>query len=190
MFYLNLAALITQKHYFPGKHLSRCLTLSSTLLPVAGNVAHLNPPPNCAQGLAMTPGPVSVSQFMLIYLLLRVICLFVHPVHRLSNPLLPNSLPLSVSSHVFLCSWLKMVRHGRKGRSCYGNEAGNKSWTRGYRGRGTGEKKREMCLNKHAHAERRRGQEREKVREVWINKNICRGGIARSWNDGSICNNK
>lgn len=31
---------------------------------------------------------------------------------------------------------------------------------------GDGGKKRERCLNKHKHTERRRGQEREKVREV------------------------
>lgn len=39
--------------------------------------------------------------------------------------------------------------------------------TEGEKERRDGErKKRETCLNKHKHAERRRGQEREKVREV------------------------
>lgn len=38
--------------------------------------------------------------------------------------------------------------------------------TEGEKGGRDGEKKREMCLNKDKHAEWRKGQEREKVREV------------------------
>lgn len=56
-----------------------------------------------------------------------------------------------------------MVRHDRKVavvmETSLVTKAGQRGrdWVRG------GEKKREMCLNKHKHAERRRGQERGKV---------------------------
>lgn len=105
---------------------------------------------------------------------------YIHPIPHLGNPPPPHHSVCLIS--VFLYFWLKMVRCWLKGRSCYGNEAGNKSWTHGSRGGEREERRREkrdMCLNKHKNAERRRGRGREKVSEVWINKNTCRGRRAR-----------
>lgn len=98
-----------------GKHSSRYLTLNSTLLPVAANVSHLNPPLNCSKGLTLTPGPVSITLFVLIssfwgYIVFSSIWCITWA--TLPSKMLSPSLSHLIS--VFLCFWLKMVRHDRK----------------------------------------------------------------------------
>ena len=63
--------------------------------------------------------------------------LFSSSIMQPRSNLLPNS--LSVSHLISIFSLLlikKWLGSDRKGRSCYGNQAGNKSWTHGDSGRG------------------------------------------------------
>lgn len=68
--------------FLQGKHLSKCLTLSGALSPVAGNAAHVD----------------KVSLFccsLLLSLFKDHLVFFNHSMHHLSNLLIPISLPLS-----------------------------------------------------------------------------------------------
>lgn len=76
---------------------------------------------------------------------------------------------------VFFYFWLNMVGRRLKGRSCYGNEAGNKSWTRGCGVETERERGRAVWINT-----QRRG---EKVSSLWINKTHSGGEGPR---DGEV----
>lgn len=150
---------------FPWTHLSRCLTLSSALSPVAGSVFPCTHTSKVSTGKSHDLTRANFRTSVKVVALCSYLVFFFSTTQCITwvtSPFPCHSLTLSASSHrsrIFLSLWLKTVRHWLKGRSCYGNEAGNKSRTHGYRGR-----------------EKKGGGGGKQGRSVWININMQTGG--------------